>query len=823
MAQADSYSEQIPRPEQILGQQVGESHAEPHQIVEYFREVAQASDRVTWQKYAQSHERRPLIYAVVTSPANHARIDEILQANRQLSESPDDVSAEQLAQLPVIVYQGFSVHGDEPSTSEAALLLLYHLAAGEGAKINEILNNVVLLIDPVLNPDGRQRFATWVNQNRGHTPVSDPANREHRQPWPGGRTNHYWFDLNRDLLPARHPETMGRVKLLHHWRPQIVTDYHEMGSDWHYYFQPGSPIRVNRNIPEANQKLTALLGERHAKALDGIGSLYFTGETFDDFNPAKGSTYPDVIGSIGILFEQASARALIRETENGLLTYTFTIRNQFSTSLSTLQGALELREELLRYQRDFFAEAPELAERSEVQSYLISLEGDRTRAQELIRLLLAHEIHVHALREPVQVEGQTFRPESAVVIPRKQPFVRLLTTMMERQLEFEDDQFYDISTWTLPLAFGVKWAEWNKVPSLGPRLTELELDGGRLIGGQADYAYLIPWERYFTPRALHRWQRAGIQARLLTRPLSIPVEDREWKLPAGTLLVPVNQQDLGGVPADVIHEAMQTAVQQDHLRIFAVNTGLTEQGPDLGTRRSAQLLQRPEIALVTGEGTTSYNAGEVWHLLSERFEIPVSLVDADNLRASNLSRYNTLVLAGGSYGKLSAEAVQEWVRGGGRLIAVGSGADWAISENLLDLKSRTFNLDKVVGDRPFAELADARGAHQIGGVIFEVELDTTHPLAFGYGKRATVFRNHSRFYDVPSKAGLTVGKYAENPLVSGYISAERLEQAPGAAAVVASRVGSGKVVLIMDNPNFRAFWYGTNGLFLNSIFLSDAI
>lgn len=828
IAVADGYSDEIPRPEEVIGHRIGTTHTEPHQLLEYFRAVEEKSNRspqarMTLHEYARSHENRPLFHAVVTSRANHRRLERIVEANRRLSDAPEAVSDEDLEDLPVVVYHGYGVHGDEASGPEAAVLLLYHLLAGEGEAIKEMLDRLVILIDPNLNPDGRQRFTTWVNQNRGATPVTDPNDREHRQPWPGGRTNHYWFDLNRDLLPVRHPETRGRVQLFNHWRPQVVTDFHEMGSEAHYFFQPGVPTRVNRNIPPANQELTGRMAEYHAAALDGIGSLYYTRGTFDDFNPGKGSTYPDVTGAIGILFEQGSSRALERETEHGLLTYEFTIRNQFSTSLSTLQAAVAMRTDLLKYQRDFYRDAPALARDSRVNAYLIDLRSRRTQAQELVRLLLEHRIEVHALAEPVTVDGRRFHPGQAVVVPVDQPQIRLLTTMMERQTNFDDVLFYDVSTWSLPLAFGVRWAETDTRPPLGEAITEMPLDGGRRIGGEAEYAYLIPWNDYFAPRALYRLQSAGARVRLITQPFSTEVDGRTRRFPRGTLMVTVRQREpvspLERIASpDEIHETVQRIVDEDHLRVFAVDSGLVADGPDLGSRRDVQLLQRPEIALLTGSGTRAYSVGETWHLLSQRFRIPVSLVDVENVRTSVLERYNTLILADGSYGRLSAETVRDWIRSGGKLIALGSGADWAVSNKLVDLETRPFDLNALIENRPFAELSDARGEHGIGGSIFEITLDRTHPLTFGHGRKVPVFRNHTRFYEPSGSVGVNVATYSNEPLVSGYISKERLAQIPGAAALVATRQGSGRIVLIMDNPNFRAFWYGTNGLFLNAVF-----
>jgi hypothetical protein len=813
------YRDKIPKPEAVLGHRVGERHAHPHQIIEYFRAVAEASDRVELVVYARSYQSQPLVYAIVTSPANHQRLEEIRQQNLRLSDSPSDVDDSSLHDQVAVVYQGYGVHGDEASGPEAAVLLLYHLAAGEGPVVNQVLENTVLLLDPVLNPDGRLRFTNWTNQNRGAIPVSDPQNREHRQPWPGGRSNHYWFDANRDWFTVLHPEGQGRLELLNHWRPQVVGDYHEMGSDAHYFFQPGVPTQVHPNIPARNQQLTAEIARFHARALDRLGTLYYTGESFDDFFPGKGSTYPDVTGAVGILFEQASSRALQRETVHGLLTYAHTIRNQLATSLSLLEATVRMRAELLRHQRDFFAEAPVLAAQHPVKAYVIGHPPDRTRAQMLAQLLQKHRIRVHELAAALEIDGQTFRPGAAYVVPLDQPQFRLIKTLMERMTQYEDSGFYDVTTWTLPLAFGVRYGELleDPGPRLGALLDRIELDGGRLVGGQAKHAYVLSWGPYFAPRALHKLQAAGVRTRAINRPVSVEVGGRLRSFPRGSIVVAVAQQPL---PPDALHDLIQQIVREDHVRVYALDTGLTDQGPDLGSHVSIRVLDRPRLALITGDGTTSTEAGSIWHLFDERFGMPVTLLDAADVRRADLSQYNTLLLAGGSYGSLHADTVKSWVQSGGRLIAMGSAVEWVVKQELVALEERVFDDAPLLKDLPYEQLQDARAAQRIGGSIFEAKLDNTHPVAYGYPTSVPLFRRHTTFYEPSAVAGTNVARYTDAPLLSGYIAAEQLERASGSAAVVAQRRDRGRVVLFLDNPNFRSFWYAPNGLLMNAVFFS---
>lgn len=815
-----AYDASIPTHEDVLGFQVGRRHSEPHHIVDYFSEVDDASDRVEFGRHAVTHEGRPLIHAIVTSPANHARLEEIRRENLRLSEQPDAVDDEDLTAMPAIVYMGYSVHGNEASGAEAALLLVYHLAAGEGPAVQSVLENAIVIIDPMLNPDGRGRFTTWVNRNRGGVPVSDPFDREHDEPWPGGRTNHYWFDLNRDWLPVQHPESQGRIDLFHHWRPHLLTDYHEMGAEATFFFQPGIPSRNNPNTPERTFELTTRLGGFHAAALDAIGSLYYTKESFDDFYYGKGSTYPDINGSVGILFEQASSRALERETSRGTLTYPFTVRNQFVASLSTLEGLVDMKEDFLRHQRDFYATAIDAARLFETKAYVIDRSEHPQQAAALADVLRRHRIRLFDLASDVRENGRTFRPGEAFIVPVAQPQARLIKAVMERTTSFEDSLFYDVSTWTLPLSFGVTYAELDDAPSriVGAEVTTSLHPQGRVVGGRSNYGYAFEWGSYFAPRALYALQDAGLSIRIMKSPLTVRAAEGNQEFDYGTVVIPARQN---GVTENEVYQLVNDVIVENGLTAYALRTGLTAGGPDIGSR-DAEVLDKPVVALITGEGTSAYRAGEVWHLLSERFDIPVSLIDAEDVDGVDLDRYNTIVLAGGAYGTLPVGDIDSWTRAGGRLILLTDAVDWAVEHNLLDLSARPNQVDTLYIDVPYDELSQARGAQQIGGSIFRVNLDRTHPLAFGYGTDVAVFRSGERFYEPSDKPGVNVGRLAADPLISGYISDEQLERARGAASIVADRLGSGRIVTIHDNPNFRAFWYGTNGLFLNALFFSTA-
>lgn len=817
-----SYDPGFPSPVDILGFEVGERHTFPHEVVQYFEAVAEASPRVVLRDHGRTYEGRRLIHAVVTSPENHARLEQIREQNIRLSEAPETVSDAELQAMPAVAYLAYSIHGNEASGTEASLLTLYHLAAGSGEAVESVLENAVVIINPMLNPDGRDRFTDWVNRNRGGVAVADPQDREHDEPWPGGRTNHYWFDLNRDWLPLVHPESRGRVSVYHRWRPQILTDHHEMGSDRTFFFMPGVPSRTNPFTPDINQELTAEIGEYHARLLDDIGSLYYSAEGYDDFYYGKGSTFPDVQGTVGILFEQASSRALERETDNGVLTYPFTIRNQVMTSLSTLEAVVDMRVPLLRYQREWYAAADDWARAHPTKAYVVSLQEDRTKAQLLASLLQAHRVHVYDLARNIEAGGDEFEAGEAYVVPVNQPQARFIAAVMEPMSEFEDSLFYDVSTWTLPLAYGVRHAPLTRDPggALGRELPSIEPDGGAVVGGAAEYAYILPWDRYFAPRALWRLQELGVRARLMTQPFTAMVAGTPVELERGAVVIPVTQPE---VDPQTLHAAVRQAAAEDYVRIYSTSTGLTGTGHDFGTP-SAAVLDQPRIALLTGSGASAYDAGEAWHLLTERFQVPVSLLDVEAVAGADLDRYNTMVLAGGWYGNLDAERVEEWVREGGRLIALADGVEWAVENGLLDAEPVQAEMPEQLADVAYADLSDAYGAQVIGGAILGMRLDMTHPLAFGYDEEVIpVFRQGEHAYRGTAGPGTVVGRYLEQPVLSGYVSDPRREQLSGTAAILAEEVGSGAVIGIMDQANFRGFWYGTNKLFLNAVFFGGAL
>jgi hypothetical protein len=821
------YSVAVPTPEEHFGFPFGEWHLSSHQLDSYLRAIAAAAPtRVQLEVIGRSHEHKPLHLLIITSPENHARLDDIRREHlaRWGAQPPP---ADRANGAPVIVSLGYGVHGNEPSAMHAAVLIAYHLAAAQGPEHDALLQSAVVLIEPLRNPDGSDRSAQWFNQHKSlSTPSADPLDREHNEGWPGGRFNHYWFDPNRDWLPLVHPGARARADNFHQWRPHVSADYHEMGTDTTYFFQPGIPSRNNPSIPAAVVALHESIAAFHREALDAAGVLYFSRERFDDFYAGKGSTYPDLHGSVGILFEQASSRGHRQDTPHGLLTFPITIRNQVLTSLSTLRAAATLRPELLHQQRSFVQETAAAAAMAKTRAYVFSDDGDPARAQAFLDLLLQHRIEVRPLLEPVTAAGHEFKPGTAWVALTNQAQFRLLTEMFIERTEFADEVFYDVSAWTLPRAFNLPFAGLPQVPRTGAMLSATpSFPQGALIGGHSDYAYLLDWRGHFAARALQRLHRAGILVKGLTGSgLEVLAADgSRGQLAPGAVLVPVGLQP---EKASLIREVIERIVQEDAVTVYGCTTGGSAAGVDLGSSTFVTL-KPARVALITGAGVNAPAIGAAWHLLDQRAGLTPTLLDHAQLGRAPLAGYHVIVFADGAYesaiGDATVAELKRWVREGGTLVLMGGALTWAAKKELAALEFITPG-HPAPGRLPYGNAAEVEALKLVAGSIFDVSIDPTHPLGFGFASgRLALCRNHTIFLK-PSKSPYeTPAVYADDPLLAGYASAANQKAVAGSAAAMALSIGRGSIVALPDDPNFRGFWHGGNRLFLNAVFHGRAI
>jgi len=816
------YDPDIPTPEQYFGYQIGDWHLSHDRQYAYMRELADRSPRITLTEYARTYEERPLIYLTVTSVSNHQNLENIQARHVQLTD-PGASAELNTAEMPLVIYQGYSIHGNEPSGGNAAALVAYYLAAGQSAEVEQLLNEVVILLDPCYNPDGFQRFSTWANMHKNQNLTGDSQDREYNEVWPRGRTNHYWFDLNRDWLLVQHPESRGRIEAFHAWKPNILTDHHEMGTSSTFFFMPGEPQRTNPLTPPLNQELTAEIGKYHAAALDKIGSLYYSEEGYDDFYSGKGSTYPDANGAIGILFEQASSRGHLQETEHGPLTFPFTIRNQVTTALSTFEAGVAMRQKLLDFQRDFYRSGvEEEAPASDHKAYVFGEPSDRGRLSAFIELLRRHQLQVYELNESVNAGGQEFEAGSAYVVPVAQQQYRMVEVIFDTITTFDDSLFYDVSTWTMPYAFNIPYA---RIPGstfsadlLGTKVEATEIPLTAPTPEAGDYAYLFEWEEYYSPKALQYLLQNGLRARVAMEPFTA----KGHRFGPGTIMIPVANQEAG---KEELHQLMQIAARGSGVRIWEVDSGLTPEGLDLGSR-DFEALREPKVLLIVGDGVSSYEAGEVWHLLDRRYHAQVTMIETDDVGGASLDAYNTIVMVDGSYGNISKAGVSKmknWVQDGGTLVATKDAIRW-VKDNELGYVAIKEREEEKEGSRPYGKISEDRGADVIGGAIFEARLDLTHPLGFGFKReKIPVFRNHTLFLQPGENPYSTPLVYSGEPLLSGYVSDRNVEQLRNSAAAIVTGVGRGKVICLADNPNFRAFWYGTNKLFANALYFGHTI
>ncbi|MBT4414684.1 MAG: zinc carboxypeptidase, partial [Polaribacter sp.] len=671
-----TYNKSVPTPKEIIGHEVGEWHVTHDKLTEYMKVLASSSDRISIETRGTTYEGRPLLLLTITAPENHKNLEEIRQAHINATNN----SSVDISKNPIVVYQGFSIHGNEPSGSNAALAVAYYLAAAEN--IDDLLRNTVILFDPSFNPDGLQRFAYWANINKSKNINPDPNDREYNEIWPRGRTNHYQFDMNRDWLPVQLPESKARIASFHKWLPNILTDHHEMGSNASFFFQPGIPSRTNPLTPQMNQDLTKEIATYHAKALDKIGSLYYSEESFDDFYYGKGSTFPDINGSIGILFEQASSRGHAQETVNGVLTFPFTIRNQFTAALSTLEAAKNMRIKILEYQQDFYKESRNSGEKKAI---VFGDEKDGSKSFHLAEVLKRHQVDIHEIKSDFSVKGKKFKKGYSYVVPMNQKNQRLVKAMFDVRKTFKDSLFYDVSAWTFNHAFGVDYAENISLAKAGSEITNLKIKNGT-VSFKSDYGYLMPWNEYYTPKALNAILQEGLRAKVSMKNFKNEGNSYEY----GTIFIPVQNQKLN---ATDLYQFLKNAAIASHVQIKGVATGLNE-GIDLGSNNFSAI-KKPKVAMLVGNGIAGNDSGEIWHLLDQRFDMHLTRLDISYFTNIDISKYTHIVIPSSKIDKVAINKLKTWVKNGGVLVGYKNTAKWLSSNKMISLQFDKQKMDTI--------------------------------------------------------------------------------------------------------------------------------
>jgi hypothetical protein len=798
-----NFDASIPTPEQFLGYAIGEQHTRHDRIVAYLKELDRLSDKVSFEIIGETFERRAQVVAIFSSPENHKNIEQIrLQhLSNQLNGSNNKV--------PLVIHLAYNVHGNEPSSSEAALLTAYYLTASQSEQTKEWLNNMIITLDPVINPDGRDRHTHWANMHKGTPPVSDPNDREHNEIWPGGRFNHYWFDLNRDWFLGTFPETRNRINFFHKWRPYVQTDHHEMGTNSTFYFDPGKESSNNPIVPDYLYKnIYPKFGEYFTKATNSIGSMYFTKEAFDKLYPGYGSSYINFYGGAGFLFEQGSSRGHVQETTTIPITFGFTIRNQFTASLATITASLAEKESLIELRKQFYVTAKQQATNSIIKGYSFGDAKDFNRTKAFIDLLLLHKIDIYKV------------PNSTdYFVPTVQDNYIMVKSIFENQITYKDSTFYDASTWSLIHAYGLPFTEVKSSMVLAEKVNAPLVFNNAPIE-KSNYAYLVSNTDYNIHQFIYALQNEGVFVQTATRTFSTNINGENKHFGFGSIIISVQQQKIG---ADELYNIISKASLAANIKVHTVATGFSNSGIDLGSNY-VKTLKKPEAAMIIGTGVAASEAGEIWHLLDQRLHMPITKIDILNFSRVRLERYNTLVMVSGAYNfldKNSVDKIKAWVQNGNTLITIKSGADWAIKNGFTKFKLAV-DSSTTKGRFDYDRASDMEGAKALGGSIFSIDLDTTHPIGYGFSKRkVSVYKNNATYFQNSTSAYSTIAQYTNTPLVGGYLHPNSLKMIKNSPSILVGAEGSGRVILFADEPNFRGTWYGTNKLFLNALFLGS--
>jgi len=839
------YADDVPSPSDVLGYELGTEFTLYADVVDYVETVAEASDRVTIQRYGETHEGRELVYLVVTSPDNQQRIDDIRDANLRLAEPQQLSSSERqelLAEQPVMVSYSYNIHGNEPAGTGAAMQVLYRMAAATDSETQRLLDESVLLLWPTVNPDGRDRYVYWYKSMKRDVVASEPDDIAHDEPFPQGRTNHYWFDLNRDWVWGVHPEMRGLAEAYQRWLPQVHTDYHEQGYDENYFTMPGTTPR-NPLLPESYVALADTFGRANIAAFDQNQISYATREAFDFFYPSYGSSYPSVMGGIGMLTEQGGINAgRAVETDDGyVLTFRQRIYDHYTTSLATLKAAVRNRQRLL----DYFADARNPAETKtvETEAYLFPDDGGEGYLYDVVEMLRRHGVEVERTTESFETSAMDYRDgererqrfaSGTMVVRADQPEHLFINSILQRTVAFQDSVMYDMSTWSAPLAYNLEaYSTEQDVDVATETLQDDPVPPAGVVNPDARYAYVIDWNQRHAPRALAKLWDLGYRVRSARKPFDTGT--REFS--RGTLIVLRGRNPGKQDPA----ADMERVARETGVRIHGLDTGRMEDGIDLASRNS-RVVDKPKTALLVDQPFSTYTSGQIWYLFDQETRLPVTRIRSSSLGGTgtgegryvrygkaDINDYDVLILPGA--GRLEAvfdstqqAALKDWVRRGGTLVATEESAMFFTEEasGFTDVEAVEDTTEATGPYTPFIARGDSAGLDYVPGAAFDGRLDETHPLAFGIGDRVYPLKYGTDAL-APSPDLQTAGYYADEApgdlLVSGYASQENLRRLAGHAFAATLPMGEGEVVFLVDNTQYRMFWVGPARMMQNAVML----
>jgi hypothetical protein len=820
---------QLQSPSQFLGYELGSRYTPHFKIVNYVYHVAQqAPDMVKVEKYGETNEGRPLLLIYVALKENLSNLENIRKNNLRLANYPDDKQPANET-TPAIIWLSYNVHGNEPSSSEAAMLTLYELSNPSNANTKAWLKNTVVIIDPCINPDGRDRYVSWQTQVQGKNPNASPISREHSEPWPGGRSNHYNFDLNRDWAWQTQLETQQRMAAYNKWLPQVHVDFHEQGYNAPYYFAPAAEP-FHEVITPWQREFQVTIGRNNAKYFDKNGWLYFTKERFDLFYPSYGDTYPLYNGAIGMTYEQGghSRGGLAVVMEDGdTLTLLKRLTHHYTTGMSTIEITSQNASQVIKEFHKYFTVAVQNPP-GEFKSYVLKYDGtDRTGR--LIDLLKKNGI-AWSYATPANLAGtnylngkqETFKAEKYdVVVNANQPKANLVKVLFERISKLNDSATYDITAWSVPFVYGLKAYGLKEYVKGDPDVLELTPKEAPLPSFENTYAYVARWNGLNSARFLAALLHSGVRARYAEQSFKIGNNDFD----KGTLII-TKAANYGFGPG--LENIVKKAAADTREALFAIPTGFVDRGFDLGSDK-VRFIHAPRIAVLAGKDVSSLGMGEIWHFFDQQLGYPVTLVNSDELGRMNPGDFNVLIIPDGYYtlfsNKDANEDLKDWVRKGGKIIALEGAVsqmsrnDWGFrikgSDDKKDEpKKDDYNLLKKYENRERDYLVNS-----IPGSIFKVELDNSHPLAFGYGDSYYALKQDDNIYEF-LKEGWNVGVVKKDGYISGFTGSKIKDKLKDGTLIGSMDMGRGTVVFFADNPLFRSFWENGKLLFCNAVFLA---
>ncbi|MBS7564378.1 zinc carboxypeptidase [Mucilaginibacter sp. Bleaf8] len=813
-----AFAQSLQSPSQFLGYPLGNQFTYHYRIAEYFKYVAQNAKNVKLVQYGTTNEGRPLMVAFIGSQENIYRLEDIRKHNLYLAGLSNSPAT--LSNAPAIVWLSYNVHGNEPSSSETAMQALYDMVNPANTRTQPWLKNTLVVIDPCMNPDGRDRYVNFYNQTRGAVPDADPASREHMEPWPGGRTNHYYFDLNRDWAWQTQKEVQTRVALYNQWLPQIHVDFHEQGYNNPYYFAPAAEP-FHKDITAWQREFQTTIGKNNAKYFDQNGWMYFTKEEFDLLYPSYGDTYPIYNGSIGMTYEQGghSAGGLAVVTSSGdTLTLADRIAHHLSNSLSTIETASAHADRVLSEFKKYFDNSRSNPPGT-YKTYIIRNDNaDKLKA--LVQVLDQNKIQ-YGYGVSRKVNGYNYftgKTESYtvnandLVVNAYQPKAVLLNVLLEPKTLVTDSNTYDITAWSLPYAYGLR--AYALTESVKPSTTQPAATAVSTVATQA-YAYVAPWQSVQDVKFLAALLNKNIKVRYSVTPFDAAGK----KFTAGSLIITRSGNRVADFDRMINHLAAQYG-----RTLIPLSSGFVDKGADLGSG-AVRYIQKPKVMLLTGEGVSANAMGEVWHFFEQQVGYPISLVRYRDLNRVKLSDFDVVIAPDGYYDDLAGERLQNWVQEGGRLIAMENAvAQLANKKEGYALKTKDDKKDeKASGKATELKPYDTRDResirYNIPGAIYKVYLDNTHPLGYGFPNYYYSLKLSTDVYDYLGDNGWNVGVLKKDSYTTGFAGQKAKEKLNSGLLFGVQSMGRGSVVYLTDDPLFRSFWENGKLLFSNAVFM----